>query len=125
MLPDFYNNYRRQWCGAYWQENGINVIPTIGWIYEDSFEWCLDGVPKDSLICISNVGASKTKALREGWVEGYHKVLDILTPKKILFYGKMFPEIDVPDGIEYFVAKNQNIAKKREVSDIRGTTRKD
>lgn len=26
-----YNHYRKHWLGAYWQENGINVIPTISW----------------------------------------------------------------------------------------------
>ena len=43
MTPDFsmytdfpkamqiYNHYRKHWIGAYLQENGIDVIPTIGW----------------------------------------------------------------------------------------------
>ena len=35
MYTDFpkavsiFNHYRKQWCGAYWQENDINVIPSI------------------------------------------------------------------------------------------------
>ena len=123
MYADFpravsiFNHYRKQWCGAYWQENGINVIPTIGWIYEDSFEWCFDGIPHNSLVCISNVGASFNKEYLNGWVEGYHKALEILTPKKILFYGKLYPEIDIPEGIEYSVAVNQNTKKLSEIRD--------
>lgn len=43
MAPDFstytdfpvalqiYNHYRKHWLAAYWQEHGINVIPTISW----------------------------------------------------------------------------------------------
>lgn len=43
MYTDFpfpvqlFNQYRRQWCAAYWQEHGITVIPTICWSTEDSF----------------------------------------------------------------------------------------
>ena len=60
MTPDFslytdfpkavqiYNHYRKHWVGAYLQENGIPVIPTIGWSDESSFEWCFDGEPAHS-----------------------------------------------------------------------------
>ena len=41
-----FNHYRKMWCAAYWQERGINVIPTICWSTPDSFEWCFDGIPK-------------------------------------------------------------------------------
>ena len=34
-----YNHYRKHWLGAYWQMHGINVIPTICWSDQDSFEW--------------------------------------------------------------------------------------
>ena len=117
-----FNHYRKQWCGAYWQDNGIDVIPTIGWVFEDSFQWCLDGIPHDSLICVSTVGAFADKSYRKGWVEGFHRCLDILTPKKVLFYGKLYPEIDIPDGIEYSVAVNQNT---KTLSDIRDNKRKE
>lgn len=51
-----FNHYRKMWCAAYWQENGIAVIPTICWSDEASFEWCFDGIPKHSLISVSTVG---------------------------------------------------------------------
>ena len=55
MSPDFstytdfpkamqiYNHYRKHWIGAYLQEHGVHVIPTISWSTLDSFEWCFDG----------------------------------------------------------------------------------
>lgn len=51
-----YNHYRKHWLGAYWQENGINVIPTISWSDEDSFEWCFDGEPAGGMVAVSSVG---------------------------------------------------------------------
>lgn len=101
-----YNNYRRQWCGAYWQEYGINVIPTVRWSDEASYEWCFDGIPKHSLVCISTVGGIKEKGVREKWLAGYHKALEVLEPSHILFYGKVFDFIDIP--CPYSHAVNQN-----------------
>lgn len=101
-----YNNYRRQWCGAYWQEYGINVIPTVRWSDESSYDWCFDGIPRHSLICISTVGGYKEKNVREMWLKGYHKALEVLEPTHILFYGKIYKDIDTP--VPYTHAVNQN-----------------
>ena len=38
-----YNHYRKHWLGAFWEDNGIEVIPTICWSDEKSFKWCFDG----------------------------------------------------------------------------------
>ena len=84
-----YNTYRRQWCGAYWQEMGINVIPTVRWIGEGTEAWCFDGIPQNSLICISTVGGFREKAVTDIWMEGYHKILEHVKPSHILFYGKV------------------------------------
>lgn len=119
MYTDFpravqiFNHYRNQWLGAYWQEHGIDVIPTVGWSTEDSYDWCFDGVPKNALVCISTVGSFSDDDSKRLWLKGYQKSLEVLTPKKILFYGKFYPEIQVPNGIEYSVAENQNTIRKR------------
>ena len=131
MYSDFpravsmFNHYRKQWCGAYWQKHGINVIPTIGWTRPDSYEYCFDGIPRNSLVCISTVGMFFDKEHRDKFVIGYHNALDILKPKKILFYGKLYPEIDIPDGIEYAVAKNLNTAKLSERRDAKRKAEKE
>lgn len=116
MYTDFpfpvqlFNQYRRQWCGAYWQENGITVIPTICWSTEESFDWCFDGIPKQSLVCISTVGGFHSKASKEAWLKGYHKCLEVLEPSEILLFGKQFPEIEF-DG-PMTVVDNSNLTNK-------------
>ena len=125
MYTDFpraisiFNHYRTQWCGAYWQDHGINVIPTIGWVGrgDDSFVW--DGIPRNALVCISTVGSFSKKEYRDLWLDGYHRALDVLQPKKVLFYGKLYPEIDIPEGVEYTVAVNQNMQRLSEIRDNR------
>ena len=106
-----YNNYRRQWCGAYWQDHGITVIPTVRWADEESFSWCFDGIPKNSIVCISTVGGVKEKSVREKWLAGYHKALEVLEPSHILFYGKIYDYIDTP--VPYTHAVNQNTLNRK------------
>ena len=110
-LVQMYNTYRRQWCGAYWQEYGINVIPTVRWMGEGSEEWCFDGVPKHSLICVSTVGGFREKAVTEVWLEGYRKVLEHVQPSHILFYGKVHDCIPTP--VPYTCAVNQNTLNRK------------
>ena len=48
-----YNHYRKHWLGAYWQNNGITVIPTVSWSNKASFEWCFDGEPVGGALTVS------------------------------------------------------------------------
>ena len=47
-----WNHYRKHWLGAYWQSNGITVIPTISWSDESSFDWCFDGEPVGGAVAV-------------------------------------------------------------------------
>jgi len=108
MTPDFstyldyplavriFNHYRRHWCGAYWQELGVNVIPTIQWGFKDSYDWCFDGEPEGGIVAVSNVGIMKDKELREKYMEGYKEMLIRLQPKEVLMFGHIFDDYPGP-----------------------------
>lgn len=105
MSPDFsmftvnpkalqiYQHFRKHFIGAYWQANGLTVIPTINWSDEKSFEWCFDGEPTNSVVAISTVGSMNSKANKEGFYKGYEEMKKQLRPKKILCYGTLPEEI--------------------------------
>ena len=105
MSPDFsmftvnpkalqiYQHFRKHFIGAYWQANGLTVIPTINWADEKSFEWCFDGEPTNSIVAISTVGSMNSKANKEGFYKGYEEMKKQLHPKKILCYGTVPEEI--------------------------------
>lgn len=84
-----YNHYRKMWVSAYWQAQGMRVIPVIRWSDKDSFEYCLDGMPKNSLIACSVVGCRRG-GFEEEFKYGYERCLEELQPSGILFYGKPF-----------------------------------
>lgn len=87
MAIQIYNHYRKHWMAAYWQEHGINVIPTISWGTEESFGWCFDGEPAHSIVAISSVGTQWGKESRELFINGYKKMVEVLEPETIIFYG--------------------------------------
>lgn len=82
-----FNVYRKMWCGRYWQEHGIKVIPTVTWGNDEDLAWCLNGVPKHSIISISTMGEGRWanfKALKSNW----QYIIDTLEPETVLLYGK-------------------------------------
>lgn len=90
--------YRRQWCGAYWQHLGLDVIPDVVWGEESTFEWCFDGIPKRSTVAVSSVGVKKDDnwngKIDNLFLKGYNAMMERLEPTTVLFYGHMI------DGVE-------------------------
>ena len=90
--------YRRQWCGAFWQSEGIDVIPDVVWGDKDSFDYCFDGIPQRSVVAVSTVGVRLDKKWnnKEGDVfkAGSDELLKRLEPTKVILYGSMI------DGLE-------------------------
>ena len=103
MTPDFstytdfpkaiqiYNHYRKHWVGAYLQEAGVRVIPTISWSTPDSFAWCFDGEPDGGTVAVSSVGCMNSVEKRRLFLAGYTEMVSRLHPGSIIFYG------DVPE----------------------------
>ena len=86
-IVQLYNVYRNRWCGRYWQDNGITVIPTISLGNPDFFKVFCSGVPKNSIIAVSTMGDGRWgdyKMLKASW----NMMLQYLEPSIILLYGK-------------------------------------
>jgi len=96
MAVNLYNHYRKHWLAAYWQENGVNVIPTICWGIPETYEWCFDGEPRYSTVSISCVGCNKSKERSQQYWDEFSKVIDILKPRVVLLFTGTSP-ITIPN----------------------------
>lgn len=97
-----WNYYRNMWLGAYYQNQGIRVIPSAQWSDEDSFEYCFDGMPKGSCICISSVGCMQNVQARILFNAGLKEVVSRLEPSQVILYGVIDDDIrDKISGIPY------------------------
>lgn len=89
LIMQLYNHYRKHWLAAYWQENGIAVIPTISWSNDESFNWCFDGEPTHSTVAVSSVGTQNSRERKQKFLIGYREMLCRLQPETIIFHGNV------------------------------------
>ena len=86
------NTFKNRWCGAFWQEWGFTVIPTMSWSTEESYKFCFLGVPQQSVVAISSVGVlGKDK---EFFLSGYREMMKRLQPKTVICQGRPFVEAE-------------------------------
>lgn len=93
-----YNNWRNKVLMAFWQRNGVKVIPNIQWSDEDSLNWCFDGIEPGGVVAISTNGCH-TKQAKENFMQGFNKMLEVLKPQKILCVGALHKELQQNEKI--------------------------
>ncbi|AEL17833.1 nuclease [Mycobacterium phage Trixie] len=98
-----WNVYRSRWCGAYWQSNGIEVIPTACWATPDTFDFCFDGIPEGATVAISSMGIRSSKVDQALFRAGLQELLDRKHPQLLLAYGRLryCDDITLPQVREY------------------------
>ncbi len=102
LTPDYSTyadmNYWRQlesvahsrWVGAYWQDQGQVVVPTISWSTPESFEFCFDAIEEGAIVAIGMIGCKRSK---DEFMLGYNEMLSRINPEAIICFGTPFPEM--------------------------------
>ena len=54
---------KNRWVGAYWQNEGLLVVPTIAWSTARSFDFCFDAVEKHSTVAVGMIGCKGNNCL--------------------------------------------------------------
>lgn len=98
-----WNVYRSRWVGAYWQSEGIQVIPTACWSTPDTFDFCFDGIPEHGTVATSSMGIQSSKTDQALFRAGIRELLDRKQPQLLLSYGKLryCEDMDLPEVWEY------------------------
>ena len=98
LALQLWNTFRRRWISAYWQQEGLTVIPAVTWGDTRSYDFCFDGIEPGAVVAVSTLGAKKYKDL---YLPGFIGMMKRLTPQKVICYAKPFPEMaDLCDMIE-------------------------
>lgn len=87
MPMKIWNVYRSRQIGAFYQRQGINVIPTISWAEKETFDFCFEGIPEDSIVSVSTIGVKQDKEALNVWTEGMDEMIKRIKPSTILIYG--------------------------------------
>lgn len=83
-----YNTYRMRTFGFWLGVNGVAVINNVRWGTEETWCYCYDGLPDNSMLCIGTVGGSPRKiANRARFEEGLYELVRRKRPHTIIVYG--------------------------------------
>lgn len=72
---------------------GKKVVQNVSWGDWRSYEFCFDGIPRESTIAISTYGCSKTAAKRFSFEEGFVASVKHLNPYTILLHGPIWDSL--------------------------------
>ena len=82
--------FKNRWCGAYWQSQGLRVIPTVAWGDERTFEFCFDGIEQGSIVAVCTYYRENCE---DDFMPGYNEMLKRLKPSLILCYDEPFTDM--------------------------------
>lgn len=82
-----WNTYRSRLIGQMAQRLGMIVIPTVSWCEEETFDFCFDGLPKQSTLSISTIGVKQDEYNFSLWKDGVVEMIKRLQPRTLLIYG--------------------------------------
>lgn len=112
-VQQMWNCYRNR-AVAYWlQNNGIDIVPVVEWADYGDFEWCLDGLPKESTLALEIYGCRKNSKSRYGLIKGIERVCSQLSPSCLVIYGNEIKSVNSLCKNVIWLENYCNIMRKR------------
>lgn len=83
-----YSTYRMRLIGYWLGKNGIPVINNVRWGTEETYRYCFEGIPKNSIVAIGTVGGNPHKYVdRVRFENGLYEMIRTIQPHTIIVYG--------------------------------------
>lgn len=80
-----FNCYKRNRLCSLVQSKDKDVIPTVSWAKEETFEFCFKGIEKGSIVAISTIGVKD----KEAFLNGFNRMIEEINPPLIILLGKI------------------------------------
>lgn len=93
LCMQLWNTYRGRAIAVWLQNNGIEIIPNARFNDERTYEFCFDGIEKNKTVAVGTHGCIKTREDRLYFKIGLAVLVQKLSPKNIIVYGR------APDSI--------------------------
>lgn len=109
---NLYNKYRNHALAWYLHLNNIKVIPSVSISDENNYDWCFEGLPRNSILAVCTNGRVRSKAARIEFCRGFKIMCEKLNPHTIIIIGRIPEELQTNIKILNFKARNQKINEK-------------
>lgn len=108
LAVQLFNTFRNRCVGAWWQNAGLKVIPTVGWGAEETFDFCFDGVEKGSTVVVATRGVMRDgEDVREAFKVGYREMMKQIEPELIYVYGSDPKRLELDGNTRHLKYDNQ------------------
>lgn len=88
LCMQMWNTYRGRALAVWLQNNGVEIIPNVRFNDERTYEFCFDGIEKDKTVALGTHGCIKTREDRLYLKVGLAVLVQKLSPKNIIVYGR-------------------------------------
>lgn len=82
-----WNVYRARALGHWWQRKGLEVIVSLTWSDENSYDFSFGGLPRGGTYATSTVGCKDGDKASEVWRAGMKQALKVVKPDTVIVYG--------------------------------------
>ena len=89
-----YQTYKSRAFGIFLKNNGVNIIPCVRWGDRFSWNFCFEGIQKNSLVAIGTLSAVGTNEDKNNFHAGFTEMINRLIPVSLIIYGKL-PEEEI------------------------------
>lgn len=104
-----YQTYKARALAFYLWNRGVNIIPTVGWNEPESWDWCFDGIPKNSIVAVSNNGIVGKESI-EHYCTGYNEMIRRVQPGKVVCIGR---PLDVSKEVDIIYLDNYSTQMRK------------
>lgn len=87
LAMQIWNVYRSRLIGQMMQDAGIEVIPTLQWCREESYEFCFEGLEQGGVVSVSTIGCLQKDGAKSLWYAGMKEAEKRLKPSHVIVYG--------------------------------------
>ena len=92
----YFNTYRMRTFGYWIGKNGVAIINNVRWGTPESWWYCFNGIPAESIVAIGTAGGSPRELKdRKRFEDGLDEMMKRLRPHTIVVYGSAnYPCLD-------------------------------
>ena len=87
LIVNLWNIYKSMWCGRYWQELGIPVIPSLNWSDETTYEIAFAGIPRKAPVVSCQCQTTRGKRGKYYFIKGLSAAILAVEPQSVVIYG--------------------------------------
>lgn len=94
LAEQIHSCYLNRAVDRYLQLNGKIVVPNVSWGDWRTWEFCFDGVPRNSTIAMSTYGCCRASADKFRFEEGFSRAVKTLCPHSVVIHGALWPSLN-------------------------------